>query len=44
MDGHVRFIRFGEEYPVQWLWPESEYPEVMGTQAHNIMPYVAGHG
>ena len=44
MDGHVRFIRFDAEYPVQWLRPEAEYPGVMGTQAPNIMPYVAGHG
>ncbi len=44
MDGHVRFIRLDEEYPIQWLRPQSDYPGVMGTQAPNIMPFVAGHG
>ena len=44
MDGHVRFIRYNAEYPIQWLQPESDYPNVMGTQAHNLLPFIAGFG
>ncbi len=44
MDGHVRFIRYNSEYPIQWLQPESNYPNVMGTQAHNLLPFLAGFG
>ena len=44
MDGHVEFIRFDEAYPIQWLQPEEEYPNVMGTQAHNLLPFIAGFG
>ncbi len=43
MDGHVRFIRYNAEYPIQWL-DESNYPEVVGTQAHRVIPWVAGYG
>ncbi len=44
MDGHVRFIRYNEEYPIQWLQPEEAYPNVMGTQVHNLLPFIAGFG
>ena len=43
MDGHVRFIRYGEDYPIQWL-DEHKYPQVVGTQAHRVIPWVAGYG
>ncbi len=43
MDGHVRFIRYNSEYPIEWL-NEAEHPNAMGTQAHLVMPYVAGGG
>ncbi len=44
LDGHVSFVKYGTEYPVKWLQPETDYPNVMGTQAHNILPYVVGIG
>ncbi len=45
MDGHVRFIRYNAEYPIQWLDPHDPNNEgKMGTQAHNVMPYAAGFG
>ena len=43
MDGHVEFIRFGEDYPVEWL-DIDQYPERAGTQAHRVMPFVGGYG
>ncbi|MFP4173633.1 MAG: prepilin-type N-terminal cleavage/methylation domain-containing protein [Candidatus Hydrogenedentota bacterium] len=43
MDGHVSFVRFGEQYPVTIL-NEDEYPNRKGTQAHLIMSHAAGFG
>ena len=40
MDGHVKFVRYQEAPPVQWLQPEEQYPEVMGTQSHNFFPFL----
>ncbi|MFP4173860.1 MAG: prepilin-type N-terminal cleavage/methylation domain-containing protein [Candidatus Hydrogenedentota bacterium] len=45
MDGHVEFIRYNDDYPIQWLRPEDGYPErAAGTQAHTILPFVGGWG
>jgi prepilin-type N-terminal cleavage/methylation domain-containing protein/prepilin-type processing-associated H-X9-DG protein len=44
LDGHVEYVKYGSEYPVKWLQPETSYPNVMGTQAHNILPFVVGIG
>ena len=46
MDGHVEFIRYGEELPVEWLAVDDpEVPEqAAGTQAHAVMPYIGGWG
>ena len=43
MDGHVRFIRYNAEYPVEWL-DENDYPGRPGTQAHRVMPFAGGYG
>ena len=43
MDGHVEFIRFDSDYPIEWL-DEGEYPNRLGTQAHRVMPYIGGWG
>ena len=43
MDGHVRFIRYQSEFPIQWL-QEEEYGPVAGTQIHRTMSYVGGFG
>ncbi len=43
MDGHVEFIRYDSEYPIQWL-DEGDYPNRVGTQAHRVMPYIGGWG
>ena len=45
MDGHVRFIRYNAEYPVQWLDPNTHpVPQAAGTRAHNVMPFAGGWG
>ncbi len=45
MDGHVRFIRYNSEYPIEWLDPNNpDNDGKMGTQAHRIIPFVAGIG
>ncbi len=41
MDGHVRFVRYNESNPIQWLDP-ARHPGAMGTQAHLVMPYISG--
>ncbi len=45
MDGHVRFIRYNSEYPIEWL-DESTHPvpQAAGTQAHRVIPFVGGWG
>ncbi len=43
MDGHVRFIRYNSEFPIQWL-DENEFPNRVGTQAHRVLPYIGGFG
>ena len=43
MDGHVRFIRYQSEYPIQWL-DEADYGNAAGTQAHRVMPFIGGVG
>ena len=47
MDGHVRFIRYQADYPIQWL-DEAEYTHPSGisagTQAHTIIPFTGGFG
>lgn len=45
MDGHVTFVRYNEQYPIQWLAPEHGYPErAAGTQAHTTIPVIGGWG
>ncbi|MFP4191987.1 MAG: Tfp pilus assembly protein FimT/FimU [Candidatus Hydrogenedentota bacterium] len=45
MDGHVEFIRYQEDYPIEWLDPDThEYPNAAGTRAHNVMPFAGGWG
>lgn len=44
LDGHVEYVKYNSGYPVQWLQPETSYPNVMGTQAHNILSFVVGIG
>ncbi len=43
MDGHVRFIRYQADYPIQWL-DEAEYPNRVGAEAHRIIPVISGYG
>ncbi len=43
MDGHVRFIRYNDEYPIQWL-DEAEYPQRVGCEAHKLIPGISGYG
>ncbi len=45
MDGHVRFIRYQSEYPIQWLDPDTHpVPQAAGTQAHTTIPVLGGWG
>ena len=46
MDGHVQFIRYGEEMPVEWLAVDDPdvHERAVGTQAHSVMPYIGGWG
>ncbi len=47
MDGHVEFVRYNEDYPIQWLnEAEYTYPNgiAAGTQAHAIIPFTGGFG
>ena len=43
MDGHVRFIRYQEGYPIQQL-DENNYPGAAGSQIWGVMPFVGGWG
>ncbi len=43
MDGHVRFIRYQSEYPIQWL-DENDFPGRAGTQVHGVMAFLGGWG
>ena len=43
MDGHVRFIRYQSDYPIQWLDP-NEYPNRVGAEAHKVVGAMAGYG
>ena len=45
MDGHVRFIRYNAEYPIQWLDEDTHpVPQAAGTQAHTVIPFIGGWG
>ncbi|MFP4173512.1 MAG: H-X9-DG-CTERM domain-containing protein, partial [Candidatus Hydrogenedentota bacterium] len=43
MDGHVEFIRYNADFPVEYL-DEGEYGQVAGTQIHRTLSYVGGFG
>ncbi|MFP4172941.1 MAG: H-X9-DG-CTERM domain-containing protein [Candidatus Hydrogenedentota bacterium] len=45
MDGHVEFVRFQGNYPIEWLDLNAHtYSNgiAAGTQAHKVMPFVSG--
>ena len=47
MDVHVSFVRYQENYPIQWLnVADYTYPNgtSAGTQAHLVIPFVGGWG
>ncbi len=41
MDGHVRFIRYNSEYPIQWLDPDDpETANTVGAAADLVIPWM----
>ncbi len=43
MDGHVRFIRYNADYPIQWL-DEAAFPNRVGAEAYKVVGGMGGWG
>ena len=44
MDGHVRFIRYNEAYPIQWPTGDEVHPGAAGREAHKVIGRMGGWG
>ena len=44
MDGHVRFIRYNEAYPIQWPTGDEVHPDAAGREAHKVIGRMGGWG
>ncbi|MFO7774700.1 MAG: prepilin-type N-terminal cleavage/methylation domain-containing protein [Candidatus Hydrogenedentota bacterium] len=44
MDGHVNFVRYNEQYPIQWPSGDEVHQNAVGREAHRIIPVISGYG
>ncbi|MFP4172234.1 MAG: H-X9-DG-CTERM domain-containing protein, partial [Candidatus Hydrogenedentota bacterium] len=44
MDGHVEFVRFNQDYPIEWPSGDEVHENALAREAHKVVGSMGGAG